>query len=163
MKLDYHLRPLRQSWGAQKVDFSHLTDLELSGEVFLGEVLICVDDVDLSWHADLPLLDFAKRLYAAACELSPLQDEAYVATLDYSDRIWLMLQETSVILSATYTSAVARCSLSELKVEAARFGLRVFEHFVSLYPAARLSDLLEEWYPRDEMERTVRGLQQQGR
>lgn len=154
IRLEYSLSSLWCNVAALTVDFGSLTKFELSGEVFFGEALIVVNAVDLSWHLDLPMLDFARSLFLRSVELSPLEPEAYVSTLDYNERLYLTLfREREVLLSPDYSCAEAICDLGELIAAAASFGLGVYTDFTTAYPEARRSGVLDEWYPISAMRR----------
>jgi hypothetical protein len=123
IRLDYRISPLWYNVAVPTVDFESLTQFELSGEVFFGEALIVVNAVDLSWHGDLPMLDFARSLFLRSVELSPLEPDGYVSTLDYNERLYLtLLREREVSLSPDYSSAEAAFDLDELIAAAASFG-----------------------------------------
>ena len=154
--LDYRLSPLWHSIAAPAVKFAALTEFELEGEVFFGEAIILINGHDLSWHVDLPLIDFARNLFMAVTELSPLEPEAHVRTLDYNERIYLFLDERSVIIRPTYSAEEATCALPELTAAAAAFGLRVHGDFVSAYPESKQSGILKEWYPLMDMKRIAK-------
>jgi hypothetical protein len=152
IRLDYSISPVWYTVAAPDVDFASLTEFELSGEAYFGEAIIVASGVDLSWHVDLPMLDFARSLFLRALELSPLEPEHYVSTLDYNERLYLtLLREREVCLSPSYSSAEAVCCLDELIGAAASFGLKVYTDFVSTYREARRSGILDEWYPHSAM------------
>lgn len=148
IRLDYSISPVWYAVTAPRIDFASLTEFELNGDVFYGKAIIVVDDIGLSWRVDLPMLDFARSLFMSSIELSPLEPDDYVRTVDYNQRLHLtLLREREVLLSPSYSSAEAVCDLDELIGSAASFGLRVYTDFISAYPEARRSGILDEWYP----------------
>jgi hypothetical protein len=164
IRLEYRLSSNWDTVVAATVDFGNLTEFDLRFEVFFGDAIIMVDNIDLSWHADLPMLDFARNLFSRSLELSPLEPEGFISTVDYNDRLYLiLLREREVCLSPSYASAEAICDLDELIDAAASFGLRVYTDFVSAYPEARRSGVLDEWYPIAAMqERSGPGVRRPG-
>ena len=152
--LDFKIADAWFDIAAPSIDFPNLTELELRGEVFFGEAIMIVNGADLSWHVDLPMLDFARQLFKASIELSPLEPQTYIDTLDYGDRLFLYLNETDVIWQPSYSASEGICGIGELVRASAVFGVRVFDDFVNVYPEAEASVLLRRWYPINEMKRT---------
>lgn len=112
--------------------------------------------MDAMFHGnvDLPLLDFARSLFTALVELSPLEPEATVRTADYDEWIDLFLGDNSeVLVSPSYTAEVGTCELRRLIGEVACFGVRIYDDFVSSYPEVKKSAALDEWYPLHAMKR----------
>jgi hypothetical protein len=157
--LDYRVSKLWYEVAAPKLALTALDKFQLETEVLLGEAVIIIDGHDHSWHVDLPLLDFARSLFIALVELSPLEPEARVRTADYEEWIDLLLGVNGeVLVSPIYTADAATCDLWRLIEKTACFGVRMYDDFVSAHPEVKKSVALDDWYPLCSMKRLAQNV-----
>ena len=153
MSIALDFRP-RQNWDRMfsEAEAANLTDFELSMEALPADLIFIVDGTDISWFAEIPMLDFAASLFVAAHTLSSTDTRERFISPDLAP--WWTLEfinGDSVRISRQGLQAQAFCELAELRIASARFGIRVYETFVKAYPSALTSNTLREWYPLDSM------------
>lgn len=150
--LDYKL--ISRSVGPVTVkEAQSLSIAELATEIFESKLIFVINDVDLSWDDDVPMVDFARSLFIVSTllsEKSPVEEFLSPGLEPY----WtLRLRGPDVEVSREGLAGHGICPLGELVRESASFGVRVYDDFLSAYPLAAKSRLLSSWYPYREMKR----------
>lgn len=153
MSIALDFRP-RGRWDRMFTDaeVAKLTDIDLSLEALPADLIFVVNGTDLSWFEEIPMLEFAAKLFAAVEALSAVNRlERFIST-DLVPWWTVELQDDELVrISRQYLEGAARCELAELRVATARFGIRVYDTFVRAYPTVVNNSEFREWYPLDSM------------
>jgi hypothetical protein len=134
-----------------------LDKAQIATDLFECYLTFKVDSVDLSWRACIPMIDFAKSMFTAACTLSfPDHTTKPFISVELAPWWTFYLQDTRVIISRDDLPDRAECGQAELIRATGDFGARVYDACLEALPAARENTFLSNWYPVDEMRRAAR-------
>lgn len=122
---------------------------------FPCKLVFIVDDVDLSWLAKIPIIDYARSLFVATRSLSAAKPEARFISPDLEPwNILTLNDDDSVTIRRQGIMRSASVSREQLVRSAACMGIRAYNSFVAAYPAVDVTGNLLSWYPLLAMERT---------
>jgi hypothetical protein len=134
-----------------------LDENQIATNLFECYLTFKVNSVDLSWRAPIPMIDFARSMFAAACRLSsPDRTTEPFISVELEPWWTFQLQGSRVFISRDDLSDRAECEQAELIRATGDFGARVFDACLELLPAARQNTFLSNWYPVDGMRRAAR-------
>ncbi len=153
MSIALDFRP-RSGWNRRFTDaeVARLTDMELSLEALPADLIFEVNGTDMSWFDEIPMLDFAAKLFAAVESLSSANRLEQFISTDLVPWWTVELQDDELVrISRQYLERVARCQLPKLRLATARFGIQVYDTFVRAYPNAVNNSEFREWYPLENM------------
>jgi hypothetical protein len=133
-------------------DFEDLTFAQLALEVFAADLTFIINDIDMSWKAEIPMLHFARAMFVAAMELVPEKPVITFISPDLVPVTTFALEDHSIVsVRRQGVDWNARCERAELIESTAEFGVRVFTDFIGNKPGASKSEFLRAWYPLNEM------------
>lgn len=153
MSIALDFRP-RTGWNRTFTDaeVASLTDLELSLKALPADLICVVNGTDISWFDEIPMLDFAAKLFAAVEALSASNRLEQFISTDLVPWWTVELQDDELVrISRQYLERVARCKVAELRLATARFGIRVYDTFVGTYPNVVDNGEFRDWYPLKRM------------
>jgi hypothetical protein len=134
-----------------------LTANQIATDLFQCYLTFTVDGVDLSWREYIPMIDFAKSMFTAACSLSyPDHTTKPFISVELAPWWTFQLHDSRVVISRDDVPDRAECGQAELIRATGDFGVRVYEACLAALPAARENTFLSDWYPLDEMRRAAR-------
>ena len=134
-----------------------LTANRVATDLFECDLTFKVDSVDLSWRAPIPMIDFARSMFTAACSLSsPDHTMKGFISLELAPWWRFQLHDSRVFISRDDLPDRAECGKAELIRATGDFGARVYDACLEALPAARENTFLSDWYPIDEMRRAAR-------
>ena len=134
-----------------------LCEADFQIDAFPCEVILIADDSDLSWSANIPILDFCRSLFMAVVSLSETDPQARFISPDLEPWNALTLQnDGTVTIQRQGVSSCARVSREELLRSVACMGVRAYRSFVVAYPIVDVTGNLRTWYPLRAMEKTCR-------
>jgi hypothetical protein len=134
-----------------------LDKAQIATDLFECYLTFKVNSVDLSWRAPIPMIDFARSMFTAACSLSS-PDHTIKGFISVEFEPWwtFQLQDCRVLISRDDLPDRAECGQAELIRATGDFGARVYDACLEALPAARENTFLSFWYPVDEMRRAAR-------
>lgn len=135
-----------------------LTANRIATDLFQCHLTFKANSVDLSWRAPIPMIDFARSMFTAACTLS-FPDHTTIPFISVELEPWwtFRLQGSRVFISRDDLTDRAECGQAELIRATGDFGVRVYDACLEALPAARENAFLSSWYPVDEMKRVAKG------
>lgn len=141
---------LQWTEAAVGIDLSDADETTLRYEVFLGDLILVVADVDLSARWDwIPLLDAAAVL---DCVVRDLRSGKKQVDFDFTEAEALIQFAVDpaglVCVTSTYASGRGCVHLDELQSGVQEFAERVLADAVALYPSLARNPCLPGWYPR---------------
>ncbi len=142
LKLDYALSP---SWNTSSVALDAAEEWVLRYDCFLGDVIFCIYEVDLSarWGW-VPVLDFALGLGAIVDALESGASEALFEFTESDDTIAFRRVDDVVEIQASYVAGAARASYPDLRAAANQFLARVLADLIHSYPDLRQNDFIQD-------------------
>src|ERR1700738_2894159 len=115
MSISLDFRP-RSRWDRMFTDaeVARLTDFELSMQALPADLIFVVNGTDMSWFEEIPMLDFAARLFAAVDALSPTNRVEQFISIELAPLWTLELQDADLVrISRQYLQSAALCELGE--------------------------------------------------
>jgi hypothetical protein len=105
-----------------------LTANRIATDLFQCYLTFKVDSIDLSWRAPIPMIDFAKSMFTAACGLSS-PDHTTQPFISVELEPWwtFELQDSRVFISRDDLPDRAECGHAELIRATGDFGVRVYD------------------------------------
>ena len=134
-----------------------LDENQIATDLFECYLTFKVDSVDLSRRECIPMIDFARQMFTAACSLSS-PDHTMKGLLSVELEPWwtFQLQDSRVFISRDDLPDRAECEQADLIRATGDFGARVYDACLEALPEARENTFLSNWYPVDEMRRAAR-------
>lgn len=135
-----------------------LDEGQIATDLFECDLTFKVNSVDLSWRAPIPMIDFARSMFIAACTLSA-PDHTMKGFISVELQPWwrFRLHGSRVSISRDDLPDRAECEQAELIRATGDFGARVYDACLKALPAAANNTFLLNWYPVAEMRRAATG------
>jgi hypothetical protein len=135
-----------------------LTENQIATDLFECYLTFKVDAVDLSWRECIPMIDFARSMFCAACALSyPDHTTKLFSSVELENSWAFQLRGSRVLISRNGLPDHADCGHAELIRATGDFGVRVYDACLEALPAVRENAFLSRWYPLNEMRRASTG------
>lgn len=133
-----------------------LTANRIATDLFQCSLTFKVNSVDLSWRAPIPMIDFAKSMFTAACTLS-FPDHTTIPFISVELEPWwtFQLHDSRVFICRDDVPQRAECGQAELIRATGEFGARVYDACLDALPKLRENTFLSHWYPLDYMRRAA--------
>ena len=121
-----------------------LCEADFQIDAFPCEVILIADDKDLSWSANIPILDFCRSLFMAIVSLSETDPRARFISPGLEPWNILTLQnDGTVAIQRQGVSSCARVAREDLLRSVACMGVRAYRSLVVAYPVVDVAATFE--------------------
>ena len=148
IKLDFWLAP---SWNPnlEAYDFAEVGAATLRDEVFLGDIIFQVGELDVSAHWGwVPALDFAAALVHAVRGLEEGSKEEALDFTESDAEIRFSVKPNGTLeIRSNYTDGSAETTLEELGSASRAFARSLLSKLCSEWPALKRNSNFAPWYP----------------
>jgi hypothetical protein len=149
IEIDYRLSPDR-AMKPGEINLAEADDVTLHYSIFLGDVILRVDNVDFSTHWGwVPILDFAVCLRSVIEDLSTGKEQSSIDFTESEAEIIFRRVSDLILITSNYNNHHATTTYRELSDASVAFSVRVFSDVQRLYPEASQNTAIKKLLQRE--------------